>query len=104
MDSDRPTGRHRRGVVVSTFGILTTETFDQALDQLASIDKDLAAVISGYGPPPMWRRRPAIPGRRNNCRNAWTCRRPDQTVDQVPARDRLLIRPGPGRFDMRPAQ
>lgn len=61
MDSDRPTGRHRRGVVVSTFGILTTETFDQALDQLASIDKDLAAVISGYGPPPMWRRDPGFP-------------------------------------------
>ncbi|MFC1608050.1 DNA-3-methyladenine glycosylase family protein [Candidatus Latescibacterota bacterium] len=40
---------------------LTEESFEQALAFLRDTDPDLGAVLSKYGPPPMWAREPGFP-------------------------------------------
>ena len=39
---------------------LTRETFSNGLAELARRDPQLAAVIDGIGPPPMWARKPGF--------------------------------------------
>jgi DNA-3-methyladenine glycosylase II len=40
---------------------LTKSSFLQAVNLLANQDRDLKFIISAYGPPPFWRRRPGFP-------------------------------------------
>jgi len=40
---------------------LNSKTYKSALINLASVDKDLGAVLDTFGPPPMWSRAPGFP-------------------------------------------
>jgi len=40
---------------------LTAASYDRALRSLARRDRDFAAILKSFGPPPMWSRRPGFP-------------------------------------------